>query len=439
VGLNIMTKKTKRILWIGGVLIVGGIVLGGIQKNNAEKKKATEVTVETAGLRSLVATVAAEGKIDPVTQVKVSAEIPGRIVKLTVKEGDVVQQGDFLVELDPEVYISALDAAKSALKSAQANKQKSDADYRRISELVARGMASQADKDGAEAAYKLAEAELERAEANERQSRENLGKTRLSAPMSGTVSVLNKEVGELTLGSQFQEDVILIVADLSKMQVLASVDENDVINVMRGDTARVEIDAFPDTTFNGIVTEIAQSASNITASGDFGADVSATNFEVKILLIDSIAGIRPGMSATVDVETDYRTDALSVPIQAVAVRKKGEGEIVSVTREVEESSSRQIQQQVRAGTLDTSKVQTQKDELETGIFVYANGEAIWKVITTGIAADRYMEITSGVAQGDSVISGPYRVLARELKNGDKVKLEEKKKDGKDGKGESERG
>lgn len=421
------------------MLVVAGVVIGAIQKNNAEKKKVTEVTVEAASLRRLVATVAAEGKIDPVTQVKVSAEIPGRIVKLTVKEGDMVQQGDFLVELDPEVYISALDASKSALKSAQANKQKSDADYRRISELVARGMASQADKDGAEAAYKLAEAELERAEANERQSRENLGKTRLSAPMSGTISVLNKEVGELTLGSQFQEDVILIVADLSKMQVLASVDENDVINVALGDTARVEIDAFPDTTFKGVVTEIAQSASNITASGDFGADVSATNFEVKIFLIDSIPGIRPGMSATVDVETDYRTDALSVPIQAVAVRKKGEGEIVSVSREVEEQSSRQIQEQVRAGTLDTSKVQNQKDELETGVFVFANGEAMWKIITTGIAADRYMEITSGLADGDSIIAGPYRVLARELKNGDKVKIEEKKKNGKDGKGGNERG
>lgn len=420
-----MKKKTKRIIWIviGAVVVVGG--LAALQQQRNKDKPSVTVTVETAGNRSLTATVSAEGQIEPVTQVKVSAEIPGKITKLAVKEGDVVQQGDFLVELDPETYNSTMDAAKSALKSAQASKLKADADYKRISELVARGMASQADLDGALAAAQLAEADLERAEANERQSRENLRKTRLNAPMSGTISVLNKEVGELTLGSQFQEDVILIVADLSKMEVKAGVDENDITSVNLGDTSRVEIDAMPDTTFRGIVTEIAQSATSLTGSGDFGADVTGTNYAVSVVLIDLIPGVRPGMSATVDIETDYRTDVLSVPIQSVAVRKKGEGEAVTLTRDTEELSSRQMAQQVNAGVLDTTKLTT-KDELETGVFLFIAGEATWKPVKTGIAADRYIEITEGLTSGDSVITGPYRALARDMKNKDKVALEEKK-------------
>ncbi|MBK8131113.1 MAG: efflux RND transporter periplasmic adaptor subunit [bacterium] len=421
-----MSKKAKRIIWIVvGLLVVGGGAVAYQQQQGKEKPAAT-VTVETAARRQLVATVSAEGRIDPVTQVKLSAEIPGRITKLAVKEGDVVKQGDFLVELDPEMYITALDATKSALKSAQASKLKADSDYRRVSELVSRGMSSQADMDAMLAQSQLAEADLERAQAEERRARENMGKTRLSAPMSGTVSALNKEVGELTLGSQFQEDVILIVADLSKMEVKANVDENDIVNVSLYDTARIEIDAFPDTTFRGLVMEIAQSASNASGSGDFGAEVSATNFEVSVVLIDTVPGVRPGMSSTVDIETDYRNDALSVPIQSVAVRKKGEGEAVTLTREAEELSSRQITEQVKSGTLDTAKI-AKKDELETGIFRYVNGEAVWTMIKAGIAADRYMEVMDGVAVGDSIITGPYRALARDLKDKDKVALEEEKK------------
>ena len=247
--------------------------------------------------------------------------------------------------------------------------------------------------------------------------------------MSGTISVLNKEVGELTLGSQFQEDVILIVADLSKMEVKANVDENDIVNVALQDTARIEIDAFPDTTFPGLVTEIAQSASNLTGSGDFGADVTATNFEVSVVMIDQVKGVRPGMSSTVDIETDYRTNTLSVPIQSVAVRKKGEGEAVTLTRETDELSSRQKAEQVKQGTIDTTRLQA-NDELETGVFLFVNGEAKWTKVKTGIAADRYIEILDGLGAGDSVITGPYRALARDMKDKDKVELE-KKEDKKD--------
>jgi HlyD family secretion protein len=389
--------------------------------------------VEEAALRRIVATVSAVGKIEPVNQVKLSAEIPGRIVKLPVKEGQQVEQGDFLVELDPEVYVSALDAAKSTLRSATAAKQKADADLKRVSELVAKGMSSQADLDAAQASAELGAADLDRAEANERSSRENMAKTRLSAPMTGTISRLNKEVGELTLGSQFQEDVILIVADLSKMQVRSEVDEHDIVNVKLGDSAFVEIDAFPDTQFVGIVTEIAESASNVSTGGtDVTSDLVATNFDVLVTIIDSIQGIKPGMSATADIATDYRNDALSVSIQSVAIRDADKGEAVEVTDKEKSKSSREIADQVASGTLDTTSLLKQQ-KLEPGVFVFAQGKALWKPVQTGIASERFMEILSGIATGDSVINGPYRVLARDLKDKDNVQL--KKEEDKDKKKE----
>jgi HlyD family secretion protein len=251
--------------------------------------------------------------------------------------------------------------------------------------------------------------------------------------MTGTISRLNKEVGELTLGSQFQEDVILIVADLSKMQVRSEVEEHDIVNVKLGDSAFVEIDAFPDTQFVGIVTEIAESASNVSTGGtDVTSDLVATNFDVLVTIIDSIQGIKPGMSATADIATDYRNDALSVSIQSVAIRDADKGEAVEVTDKEKSKSSREIADQVASGTLDTTSLLKQQ-KLEPGVFVFAQGKALWKPVQTGIASERFMEILSGIATGDSVINGPYRVLARDLKDKDNVQL--KKEEDKDKKKE----
>ncbi|MBU1637454.1 efflux RND transporter periplasmic adaptor subunit [bacterium] len=423
-----MRSKKKKIIIIVIILLVVVVGGGAIYQSQQKKDVAISVTVEEAAVRRIVATVSAIGKIEPVTQVKLSAEIPGRIVQLPVKEGQYVDEGDFLVELDPELYISNLDAAKSALRSARAAKQKADADLRRISELVAKGMASEADLDAAQANAELTAADLDRAEANERNARENLAKTRLHASMTGTISLLNKEIGELTLGSQFQEDVILVIADLSKMQVRAEVDEHDIVSVKLGDSSFVEIDAFPDTQFVGIVTEIAESASNVGTGNSLVGEAAATNFDVLVSIVDSIKGIRPGMSATVDIATDYRNSAISVSIQSVAIRDAKKGEAVELKAKEKSQSSREIEAQVKSGTLDTTSLLT-RQELESGVFLYKEGKAEWMPVRAGIASERYMEIIEGIAEGDSVINGPYRVLARDLKDGDAVKLKEEKKEG----------
>jgi HlyD family secretion protein len=422
-----MRSKKKKIIIIVIILLV--VVAGGvvIWKGQQKKDVAVSVTVEEAAVRRIVATVSAIGAIEPVTQVKLSAEIPGRIVKLPVKEGQFVEEGDFLVELDPETYVSNLDAAKSALRSANAAKKKADADLARIRELLGKGMASQSDLDAAEATAELSAADLDRAEANERSARENMAKTRLSSPMAGTVSLLNKEIGELTLGSQFQEDVIMVVADLSKMQVRAEVDEHDIVSIKLGDSSIVEIDAFPDTQFVGIVTEIAESASNVSSLNSVTDETSATNFDVLVSIMDSIKGIRPGMSATVDIATEYRNSAVSVSIQSVAIRDAEKGEAVELKEKEKAQSSREIEEQVKSGTLDTTSLLT-RQTLESGVFLFKDGKAVWTKVVAGIASERYMEIVEGIAAGDSVINGPYRVLARDLKNEDKVELKKEKKD-----------
>lgn len=409
-------NKKKKLLWIIVVVAVLGLVVVGVLTSRKKDPRA-EVTVEVAELRRLVATVSATGGIEPVNQVKVSAEIPGRIEELTVKEGNAVQKGQFLVQLDAQTYKAVLESATSGLRAARGQKEKAAADLNRARELVQKGMASQADLDAAVAALELYAGNLDQAVAEEKRARENLAKTRIAAPMSGTVSRLNKEIGELTLGSQFQEDVILIVADLSKMQVRAEVDENDIVGVKLGDSVAVEIDAFPDTTFRGLVAEISQSASQQSLQ----SEQSGKSFDVKVAILDTIKGIRPGMSATVDIATDYRDDVLSVSLQSVAVRDKEHGKPVVLKEKAEKKSSRVAAAEAKAGTIDSAAMMT-KDKLEEGVFVFVGDSAVWKPIKSGLSSDRYIEVSSGLAAGDSIINGPYRLLARDLSAGDKVRI-----------------
>ncbi|MDD5088433.1 MAG: efflux RND transporter periplasmic adaptor subunit [bacterium] len=415
-----MKKKKKTWLWIIIVALVVAAAAFAVYKSKTKDTRVV-VTVETAAQRRLVATVSASGTVEPVEEVKVSAEIPGRIVDLTVKEGQRVEKGQFLVQLDPETYNAALESAASALRSARSQKQKSEADLGRVRELVEKGGHSQADLDAAVATAEMSAAQLDQALAEEKRARENLAKTRINAPMSGWVSRLNKELGELTLGSQFQEDVILVIAELSQMQVRAEVDENDIVGVKLGDSAAVEIDAFPDTLFTGRVVEIAQSASQASLA----SETQARSYDVKVAVVDSIAGIRPGMSATVDIATDFRDDVLSVSLQCVAVRDKEHGKTVEIKEDEEKKSSREVAAQVRAGSADTSAFD--RSAVQEGVFIFAADSAVWKPVKTGLSSDRHIEIIEGIADGDSVISGPYRVLARDLVQGMKIKLREEPK------------
>ena len=414
--------KIKKRYWIPTLIVIIIIVVGVIIKKSQGEKKLL-VTTEEVTRQSLVATVSASGKVEPVVQVKVSSQIPARITKLAVREGERVTKGQFLIELDKERYSAVLEQTQSGRRAAQAQLDKARADFRRAGELVARGMISEAELDAARAQSRLMEAELDQMIAREKQVRDDLSKTILSAPMSGTISRLNKEEGEMTLGSTFQEDVILIVADLSRMQIKAEVDENDIVGVKLGDTTRCEIDAFPDTVFVGIVAEIAQSAE---VSG-YGTQEEATNFGVDVMILDSISALRPGMSATVDIEIDRRDSVLAVPLQSVALRDRKEGKPVEIKEKPQRKSSRQRAEEVRSGTaVDTGKILRREDLVE-GVYVMRNDSAIWVPVRTGISSNTHIEILSGLEGGEKIVTGPYKALAKDLTHGTQITIKEDKK------------
>jgi HlyD family secretion protein len=414
--------KIKKRYWIPAlILVIVAIAVLFSSRGRGDKK--IPVTTDKVARQTLLATVSASGKVEPVVQVKVSSQIPARITKLVVREGDEVTSGQFLVELDRERYAAIVEQAQSGLRAARAQLDKANADFKRIGELVKRGMVSEAELDAAKAQAEYAAAQLDQAVAGEKQARDDLSKTILLSPMSGIVSRLNKEQGEMTLGSQFQEDVILIVADLSRMQIKAQVDENDIVGVKLGDSVRCEVDAFPDTFFTGCVAEIAQSA---VVQG-LGTQEEATNFDVKIAVLDRITALRPGMSATVDIQVDRRDSVLAVPIQSVALRDRKEGNPVEVKEKQQKKSSRQRAEEISSGTSSDTSQAMRKEDLVQGVFLMRGDSAVWTPVKTGISSDTYIEVISGLEGGEEVITGPFKILAKDLRHGAKIMHKEEKK------------
>jgi HlyD family secretion protein len=267
-----------------------------------------------------------------------------------------------------------------------------------------------------------------------KEAKDDLSKTEIYSPMKGVVSQLNKEKGEMVLGASFQEDVIMIVADLTKMEAEVEVDENDVVNVERGDTAKIEIDAFPDTLFKGIVTRIA----NTGETRGLGTQEEITNFKVEIGILDKIIGIRPGMSATVDIQVEKHDSVLFVPIQCVAMRSPEDTSITakdSLNKKLKGKKSKKIKgsKDDKPGELNQdkslSKDKSEKEKMVEVIFMVGEGDTARIIpIKTGISSDTDIEILSELKVGEKIISGPYRILATKIKHGDKVKEEKFKKE-----------
>ena len=405
----------KKILIIGGVVVVVVVL---VLVNILKKEKGTAVDVEKITRGTIMQKVTGSGQIRPEMQVKISARVAGKILKLYAEEGDKVKKGQLLVKLDQEQYLAALERAESTILSMRANEKKLKSDLIRAKNLYEQGLMSEAEFEAVQASYEAAESNTRQSQASVKEAKDALAKTRLHADMDGTVSRLNKEEGEIALGAQFQEDVIMIVADLTKMEAAIEIDENDVINVSMGDTAEVEIDAFADTTFKGVVTQIANSA---TVKG-LGTQEQVTNFEVTVALFDYNEKFRPGMSTTVDIITETRDDVLKVPIQAVTVRPKDKLEKKPGVEEHPESESSEEE-----GTTSKDK----KPEMIEVVFCVEDNKAVSKPVKLGISDDTHYVVISGVEEGDEVITGPFRVLSRTLKNDDLIDFEKKKKETED--------
>jgi HlyD family secretion protein len=399
----------KRILWIGGAVVVLVAVLAGVAFRDGGDE-ALEVQTARVHRQKIVQKVSATGKIQPKTQVKISADVSAKIMKLAVVEGQWVEQGELLVELDRARHLATVESAEANVRSAQANAalvrenmDMAEKELTRSQGLVDQDLESDATYDNKEAAYRVEVARYEAAgnqvqqsQASLKQARDDLSKTTIYAPMAGTISDLNKEQGEIAIGGQFQEDVILVISDLSEMEAQVDVDENDIVSVAILQQAEVEVDALLDQVLTGAVSEIANSATVAAA----GSSDQKTEFEIRISIIDPPQTLRPGMTATADVFTKTNENALSVPIQSVAVRT--------------------VDQLMMAGEdgEDAEALYTpDRDGFVEVVFCIEDGKAVAKQVRTGIQSDELIEILEGLEEGEEVVTGSYRAISRDLENG----------------------
>ncbi len=436
----------KYLLIAAGVLIVLAII--GKSAGWFGKELETDVTTEKAGRRTIVETITANGKIRPRTEVKISPDVPGEIVELHVAEGDRVERGRLLLKIRPDTYISMRERAEAAVNSAKAQLANSKArlaqaeaqleqaerNYRRSKSLYEQQTISESDYETAGSNYRVAQADAEAARqtvqsaefsiksaiASLDEAEENLSRTTIFAPMNGTVSRLNVEQGERVVGTaQMPGTEMMTIANLNIMEVIVEVNENDIVRVNHGDTAIINVDAYLGQDFRGVVTEIANSA-NVS---NMGAD-QITNFDVKILILQESyqhlmpanpAGrfpFLPGMSATVDIRTNTRSDILAVPIQAVTTRADSLLMAVVGNGEPGESGSG-----VSAGISGTSRGVTEL------VFVLTDDNTVeMRKVKTGIQDNNYIEITGGLEEGDVVVSAPYSAITRTLEQGSRVRV-----------------
>ena len=408
-------KILKILLPIVIVLIIFAVI--GKKAGWFGKALTVKVAVENAEKRTIVETITANGKIQPEKEVKISPDVSGEIVELTVKEGDNVVKGQLLLRIKPDTYISQKDRSLAAISLARARLVQSDAQFtqaelafKRSKQLYDEQTISMSEFEQAQATYTVAKSEVDAGkftvvstEASLKEANENLTKTSIYAPMSGTVSMLLVELGERVAGTNLMAGTELLrVADLARMEARVQVNENDIPRVKLGDTALIEVDAYLDQKFKGIVTEIANSAKTTGVSAD-----QVTNFDVKILVLPQSyqklvdAGdknpFRPGMSATVDIRTQSKPDILTVPIQSVTTRT------------------------------DTTKIAgtpSQKD-IRTIVFVTDGKYALGKDVKTGIQDNSYIEILSGVALNDRIVSAPFSAISKKLSDSTLIEVVKK--------------
>lgn len=435
-----MKNKKKLYFILGGLLVVLLIVAIA---SGGSKSDAAKVSTQKAKRVTITETVAANGKIQPAVDVKISSDVSGEIIELAVKEGDKVNKGNLLVKINPDIYISALNRAQASLNSGKANLANSEArliqvkavftnakkNFDRNKKLFEEGAISQSEFDQIEANFKSAEADVEAsmqsvessrfsvqsAEATVKEASDNLKRTTIYAPESGTVSALSVEQGERVVGTaQMAGTEMMRIANLNVMEVHVDVNETDIIRVSKGDTTLIEVDAFLGKEFKGVVTEIANAA---TSSG-MNVD-QVTNFAVKIRMISASytnlmkelktnnAPFRPGMSATVEIETETARNIISVPIESVTTR--------------DDTSSKKMSYKEK---LATKKDDAKKEPFEC-VFVVENGKAKLQVVKTGIQDTENIQILEGISDSTEVITGPYSLVSRSLSNGQIVEVTDK--------------
>jgi len=450
-------KKNKKLYWIIGVVVLVLLVTLVVLKRNGSigPSQETKVATDLVSKRTIVETVSANGKIQPETEVKLSPDVSGEIIDLNVKEGDVIRKGQILAKINPEIYRSTLDRVVGALNSSKANLANSKArvaqvnaqfinaknSYDRSKKLYDQKAISSSDMDQAVSTFEQAKAEVtaaqenvkaaefgvNSADASVKEANENFTKTTIFAPCDGIISKLDVEKGERVAGaSQFSSGTeILRIANMDLMRVNVSVNENDIVRVKLGDTALIEVDSYLNRKFKGIVTEIATSANTVGLTAD-----QVTNFDVKVRILKesyvdlqpknqpTFSPFRPGMSANVDIRTKKVLNVMTVPIQSVTTR------IDSTKIKLANAAKKDAKPNQNQDDKDAKKVDEPQQEI---VFTYVNGIAKLVKVKTGVQDNTNIQILSGLKENDEVISAPYSVVTKKLKDGDKVTKVDKAK------------
>lgn len=421
-------NKRNILIALGGLILVSILIYIGKNRSRGE----LEVNVGKVENRTIISTVSANGKIRPEAEVKISADVSGEITELYIEEGDTVKEGQLLLKINPDLYLTSRDRARAGVSSSQSNLKTSQAQltqaqarlteqeaaYARNKQLYTDKVLSQAEYDVAKSAYAIAQSEVKAAQerisaarfgiqnsqATLTEANKTLGRTSIYAPSNGVVSALNNEKGERVVGTaQMAGTEIMVISNFNNMEVIVDVNENDILQVKKGDTSLVEVDAYGDRKFKGIVTEISKSANS---SGVQMSTDQVTNFEVKVRLLKSsyvdllevsTAPFLPGMSANVEIQTLVKNNIPCLPIEAVGTR---------------------VQE-------DSANISTE-EELDEVVFSISKSKAVLNIVKTGIQDSRYIEIREGLKVGDKVIVGPYDAVSKKLDNDQKIKITEKK-------------
>jgi HlyD family secretion protein len=437
-------KKRRKII----IFSVIGLVLIALTLVAIFKKRQPVITVQTEKVarHSLTNIVVANGKIQPVVQVTISPEVSGEIIELPVKEGQQVTNGETLVKINPDIYVAALNQTKAGYESslatkasAEANLEKAQADYDRNQELFNSKLLSASDFIGFKSARDVAKAQLDSADdqvnvakALVDSAQDSLIKTTIVSPLDGTISKLNSQLGERVLGTvQFAGTEILVISDLNQMEARVDVGEMDVVGIKPGQKARLEVDAFKDRKFNGVATDVASSSKDSNQSGNNSSSQSqeATKFQVRIRLSEKEA-FRPGMSVTADIETEYRTNVLTVPLASVTTRppkpaqkKTDSGKNTPKAGGTNDTVSTNIAASTTTGTNTITAASKAKEstKLVEVVFVVDGNHVKGVPVKIGICDDNYWEITDGLTNGEEIVSGGYRAISRDLNDGSKIR------------------
>lgn len=419
-------KSSKKVFWILGLLVIVLVVVIALVFGSG--KKMMEVTTTKVEKRTITQTVSAIGKIEPETEVKISSQTSGEVIYLGVKEGDTVKSGQLLVRINPDIietqleqYKASTEASKMEIEAQKAEKERLLSEFNRAKELYQKQFLSQQEFDrtktqyeSAIANYKASLSRFEQTKAMEKQMQRSFYRTTINAPSSGIVTALNVEKGEKVVGTEMMQGTEMMkISDLSVMNAVVDVDENDIVNVKLGDTALIEVDALPGKALKGIVIEMGHSAK----VSQLGTQDQVTNFSVKIRIVDNEARLRPGMSCNVEIQTETRANVLAIPLQAVTIRENEDPK-----------------QELAANKEDQEEKESEKKkpfavkERPSVVFVRDKEKAKMVKVKTGISDNGFIEIISGLKEGQEIISGSFNAVSKELQDGMEIKIKQEKKE-----------